>query len=137
MSVPLLDTHIWVWWVSGDKRLKTGDQKWLDALPADERPYICAISLWEVATLVNLGRLELDLSLEDWFQHAAHPRSVRILPLTPGVACELARLPDSLHRDPADRIIVATSRVLDLPLLTYDKLLRGSRLAALADSRAS
>ena len=135
MKAPLLDTHIWVWWVLGDARLKPRDQKWLDGLSVDERPFVCAISLWEVAMLVNLGRLELDVSLEDWFRSAAHPRSVRIVPLTPDIACEVAQLPDSFHRDPADRIIIASCRVLDLSLMSYDKRLRSSRLAALVDSR--
>jgi PIN domain nuclease of toxin-antitoxin system len=108
--VPLLDTHAWIWWVEQDARLGAKAIAALDALPADRRPFLCDISLWEVATLVERERLHLDVSLSEWLEAAAHPRSVRLLPLSPKIAAEVARLPDSFHRDPADRIIVATSR---------------------------
>ena len=52
-SGPLLDTHVWVWWLLGDQRLKQREQEILDGLPADQRPAVCDISLWEVALLVQ------------------------------------------------------------------------------------
>jgi len=126
--VPLLDTHAWIWWVEQDARLGAKAIAALDALPADRRPFLCDISLWEVATLVERERLHLDVSLSEWLEAAAHPRSVRLLPLSPRIAAEIARLPDSFHRDPADRIIVATSRAHRLPVLTHDDRIRRSRL---------
>jgi PIN domain nuclease of toxin-antitoxin system len=128
--VPLLDTHAWIWWVEQDARLGAKAIAALDALPADRRPFLCDISLWEVATLVERERLHLDVSLSEWLEAAAHPRSVRLLPLSPRIAAEIARLPDSFHRDPADRIIVATSRTHRLPVLTHDGRIRRSRLTA-------
>jgi PIN domain nuclease of toxin-antitoxin system len=128
--VPLLDTHAWIWWVEQDARLGAKAIAALDALPADRRPFLCDISLWEVATLVERERLHLDVSLSEWLEAAAHPRSVRLLPLSPKIAAEVARLPDSFHRDPADCIIVATSRAHRLPVLTHDHRIRRSRLAA-------
>jgi len=126
--VPLLDTHAWIWWVEQDARLGAKAIAVLDSLPADRRPFLCDISLWEVATLVERERLHLDVSLSEWLEAAAHPRSVRLLPLSPKIAAEVARLPDSFHRDPADRIIVATSRAHRLPVLTHDDRIRRSRL---------
>jgi PIN domain nuclease of toxin-antitoxin system len=125
---PLLDTHAWVWWIEQDPRLGDKAIAALDSLPADRRPFLCNISLWEVATLVERGRLTLDVPLREWLDAAAHPRSVRLLPLSPRIAAEIARLPDSFHRDPADRIIVSTSRVHQIPVLTHDDGIRRSRL---------
>lgn len=127
-GAPLLDTHAWIWWIEQDQRLGAKTIAVLDSLPADRRPFLCAISLWEVATLVERGRLSLDVPLLDWLEAAAHPRSVRLLSLTPRIAAEIARLPDTLHRDPADRIIVATSRAQRLPVLTHDDRIRRSRV---------
>lgn len=128
---PLLDTHAWIWWIEQDARLGAKAIAVLDALPADRRPFLCDISLWEVATLVERGRLELDVPLDQWFEAAAHPRSVQVLPVSSRIAAEVARLPETFHRDPADRLIVATSRAQHMPVLTHDDRIRRSRLVTL------
>jgi PIN domain nuclease of toxin-antitoxin system len=128
MRVPLLDTHAWVWWVDQDRRLGASAIAALDALPRDQRPFLADISLWEVAMLVERGRLELDLALADWLEAAAHPRTVQLVTVTPAIAAEVAALPERFHRDPADRLIVATSRVLNLPVVTHDRRILESRL---------
>ena len=132
MTAPLLDTHIWVWWIIGDARLRPKHRRMLDALPPRDRPRLATISLWEVSMLVSLGRLQLDTPLGEWLGLAAHARTVRLLEITPAVAAGVAALPDSFHRDPADRIIVSTSRVFGVPLLTYDQRIRESALTTLA-----
>ena len=129
-DAPLLDTHAWVWWVDHDRRLGKATIARLDTLPADSRPYLCDISLWEVAMLVARGRLAFTVPLADWLEAAAHPRSVRLLPITPAIAAETAALPETFHRDPADRMIVAACRVMKLPLLTKDRLIMRSRLVS-------
>jgi hypothetical protein len=63
MAVPLLDTHAWIWWIEGDRRLPRRVRDTLDRLPRDERPYLSAISLWEVAMLVERGRVVFSVSL--------------------------------------------------------------------------
>ena len=70
--------------------------------------------------LAERGRLVLSVPLLEWFEAAAHPRSVEVVPVTPAIAAEVAALPATFHRDPADRLIVATCRVLGAPLLTHD-----------------
>jgi PIN domain nuclease of toxin-antitoxin system len=87
--------------------------------------------LWEVATLVELGRLQLDVPLDEWLEASAHPRSVQLVPMSARIAAEVARLPGTFHRDPADRLIVATSRAGRLPVLTHDDRIRRSRLVSL------
>ena len=127
-TAPVLDTHAWIWWVEGNARLGRPVIAALDELPADDRPYLSDISLLEVATLVRLERVKFSVPLEEWLESAAHPRSVRIVPITPLIAAKVADLPASFHRDPADRVIVATCQALDAPLLTRDRLIGRSRL---------
>ena len=128
---PLLDTHVWVWWMIGDPRLSKRERDALDDLPSGSRPKLCDISLWEVALLVQLGRLRLDDGLEDWLRIAASPATVEVQPMTPAVVAEMTRLPSTFHQDPADRLIVATARAAGLPLATHDARIRRSRLAVL------
>lgn len=91
-------------------------------------PDIC---LWEIATLVSLGRLQFRQPLEEWLRLAAAPPLVRVVPISAVIAAEVAALPDSFHRDPGDRLIVATARVLDRPLLTLDRRILASGLVKL------
>lgn len=128
---PLLDTHVWVWWMLGDSRLSARERAALDELPSGRRPALCDISLWEVALLVQLGRLRLDDGLEDWLCVATSPATVNVLPITPAVVVEMNRLPEGFHQDPADRLIVATARAAGLPLATHDARIRRSRLSSL------
>lgn len=128
IDAPVLDTHAWIWWVDHDRRLGQDVLDALDTLPDDGRPYVCDISLWEVAMLVERGRLSFKVSLAEWLGAASHPRSVRVVPIRPAIAAEVSTLPSTFQRDPADRLIVATCRVLHAPLLTRDRLLTRSRL---------
>lgn len=121
--IPLLDTHLWLWWLLGDSRITGTETDFLDGLSADKRPYLCDISIWEAALLVEKGRVELDCSLADFLEKAASPATVRVLPITARVAVEMGALPDSFHRDPADRLIVSTARAHGLPMATRDRLI--------------
>jgi PIN domain nuclease of toxin-antitoxin system len=125
---PLLDTHAWIWWVDRDRRLGRSTIEALDQLPAEERPLLSDISLWEVATLFERGRLSFTIPFAEWLDAAAHPRTVTIVSISAAIAGELAALPPSFHRDPADRVIVASCRVLGASLLTKDRLIMRSRL---------
>ena len=127
MSV-VLDTHAWVWWMEGDSRLGRKTLRALDELPESERPVLCDVSIWEIATLLALGRWNCQLPFESWLEKATHARTVTVAPITSAVGVELTRLPASLHKDPADRIIISTARALKLPLLTLDRRILASRL---------
>jgi PIN domain nuclease of toxin-antitoxin system len=115
----VLDTHIWVWWVHGDPRLSERQVKWVEENEADGLG-VSVISCWEVAKLVEYGRLVLPCSVADWFDQALAYPGIRLLDLTPRIALESTQLPAGFHRDPADQIIVATARVYNCPLLTVD-----------------
>ena len=115
----VLDTHIWVWWVHGDERLTRTQAEVIKANETDVIG-VSAISCWEIAKLVEYGRLELPCSLEEWFEEALSYPSICLLELTPEIAIESTQLPGEFHRDPADQMIVATARVYGCPLVTSD-----------------
>ncbi len=119
----VLDTHVWVWWVQGELRLpRSAVQQIEDA----ERTGIgvSAISCWEVAKLVEHGRLALPLPVEHWIATALAYPGVRLLPISPRIAVESTQLPGPFRSDPADQIIVATARVFDCTLMTADQKIR-------------
>ena len=74
-----------------------------------------------VAKLVERGRLTLPCPVFEWLQQALAYPGVRLIELSPRICAESTQLPGSFHRDPADQIIVATARVLDMPLITRDE----------------
>jgi PIN domain nuclease of toxin-antitoxin system len=118
--VIVLDTHIWVWWVLDNDKLTARQQEAIRENEADEIG-VSSISIWEVAKLVELKRLELPLSLEEWFSEALNYPGIQVIELSPEIAIESTRLPGQFHRDPADQIIVATARIFDCPLVTSDE----------------
>ncbi|MFO0799821.1 MAG: type II toxin-antitoxin system VapC family toxin [Gemmataceae bacterium] len=118
----VLDTHVWVWWVDGGSQLPPD----YTALLAAESPNglgVSAISCWEVAKLVELGRLQLAVPVGQWLAQALLP-PVQVLLLSPEVAVGSTQLPPPFHRDAADQLIVATARYYDCPLVTLDRLIR-------------
>jgi PIN domain nuclease of toxin-antitoxin system len=115
----LLDTHIWVWWVHGHERL-SDDHVQLLADNEEDGIGISVISCWEVAKLVELGRLALPCPVGEWLVQALDYPGVSLLSLTPEIAVESTQLPGTFHRDPADQLIVATARMHGLLLLTAD-----------------
>lgn len=117
----LLDTHILIWWLNDASRLSPEQREVIESASADSPLLVSDISLWEVATLYDLGRIRLTVPLREWLAKAVAPPLVRRQGISPAIATELAALPDSFHRDPADRILVATARVFGATLLTHDR----------------
>lgn len=117
----VLDTHIFFWWVTGAK-LEPAQRKILQSpLIRDEPFYIPSIALWEIAMAYERKRLQLDIPLSEWLGKAAAIPHINCYPITPAITAETAMLPSWFHRDPADRLIVATARVLGAKLLTSDE----------------
>lgn len=128
MSV-LLDTHAWIWWLTGQKDLAVAKRTQLDRLAeAGAPPFLAAISLWEAQMLYRKDRLQLQTDFPVWLSQASDPSVVRLLPLDTMVVLTLDELPDRFHSDLADRIIVATAKAHGLPLMTEDKSIRKSRV---------
>ena len=117
----VLDTHIWVWWVDGSERLTPAQRSAIEAEQQGGAVGISAISCWEISLLVAQERLELQTEVLTWLRDELAYPGVRLLPLTAEVAVEAYQLPDTFHRDPADRLIVATARHHACPLVTSDR----------------
>lgn len=130
MSV-LLDTHIWLWWLTARSPLTVTERAALDR--AAERHDLClaAISMWEAQILHAKGRLELPLPFAEWLSRATEESLIRTLPLDRDVVIAVDGLPGSFRGDPADRIIVATARAHALPLATRDAAIRRARVVRL------
>ena len=115
----LLDTHIWVRWLEPDT----------DPLPAaisalidnSDQVAISAVSCWEVSYLVKRNRLMLPLPMDEWLQAALDESGVTSVSLTATMATRAAALAD-IHRDPADRFIIATAIETGATLLSLDSV---------------
>lgn len=125
----LLDTHVLLWWLRDEPGLSREQVRRLARAEAGAEPHgVSAISLWEIATLAETGRIRFTRTVEDFLAALEqHPR-IRVLPLTARIVLESTRLGASLHRDPADQIITATARVHGLSLVTADRRIRNSRV---------
>ena len=107
-------------WVFKDPRLAPSHKEVIDASTEETPLLVSSMTLWEIATLYSLSRIELEIPLRDFLERAVAPPRIRQVDLTPAIAAEVAALPDSFHRDPGDRVIVATARVLGATLLTQN-----------------
>jgi PIN domain nuclease of toxin-antitoxin system len=115
----VLDTHIWVWWINGGAELSASKRQVLSERQADGLG-VSVISCWEIAKLVEKGRLVLAVPVGQWVDQALAYLGIRLLPLDPKIAVASTQLPQPFHNDPADQIITATAREMDCPLATDD-----------------
>lgn len=116
----LLDTHVLIWWIEGGGRLS---QKAAVAIERSSPRLISPVSFWEVAVLLERGRVAVDRDVAQWCRDILVSGAARVANLTPAAAISAARLPE-FHGDPADRFIYATARELDVPLLSKDAKIR-------------
>lgn len=115
----LLDTHIWLWTQIDPKRLRHRVTRLLKD-PHNEM-WLSPVSTWEALALHEKGRVELDGTLTEWVSAAT--LGFKEAFLTHEIA--LASLDFSAHKDPSDRLIAATAKVLNLTLVTADEHLLG------------
>jgi PIN domain nuclease of toxin-antitoxin system len=118
-EVIVLDTHIWVNWIlRGEAALPNSI---VAAMNASPRLAVSTVSCLEVSMLVKQRKLDLPLPFEEWLIEALTPSGVESLPIT----CEIARLSVALtgiHKDPADRMIIATAIFHDALLASVDSV---------------
>ena len=115
----LLDTHIWVnWIIYGDGSLSPNI---VHAMQQTDQLAVSAISCFEVAMLTHKGRLQLPLEIDEWLEEALGNSGVAALPVNCDIAKRSVTLTE-IHRDPADRIIIATALVHDIKLASLDSV---------------
>ena len=112
----LLDTHIWLRWLSLDQPLS---QNVTSLIEDADYLAVSSVSCWEVAYLAKKRRVILPLPISDWITSATIRSDVEIISVSSEIAVLSAMLPD-IHRDPADRFIIATAVNHDLYLISYD-----------------
>jgi PIN domain nuclease of toxin-antitoxin system len=120
--VIVIDTHVLVWAVQAEaSRVGVKARKILDASVRAGALYVSAITPWEIAMLAHHGRLALGRDVGEWVAQALALPGVNLAPLEPAIAVDSVRLPGDLHKDPADRLIIATARHLGFPVMTGDR----------------
>ncbi len=117
----ILDTHALIWWVNDDPALSNNARKLINNSRKTERIIISSMTTWEIAMLVKLDRLVLSMPLKEWIGKIERLPFIRFIPVDNVIADDAVNLPGEFHKDPADRIIVATARSLNATLITSDK----------------
>lgn len=116
----VLDTHVWLWWLHDPARLSPPAGKLIKQEQESGALLVSAISVWEVAVKVQLGKLAIPMDINRWYELAKSYPATVIEPLSPVDAIASTQLPGNFHKDPADRIIISLARRLGVPLLTCD-----------------
>jgi PIN domain nuclease of toxin-antitoxin system len=114
----LLDTHVWIWYLSGNPRLSST----LQIAIAEETSelWLSPISIWEALLLAEKGRIILEPNPIQWIQNSLDRLDTKEAPLSNEIAI-LSRQLDLVHQDPADRFIAATAVHYGLTLATVDE----------------
>lgn len=116
----LLDTHVFLWLMNGDDSLSIDIQDIIQKTCTSNFLFLSSISVWEIAMLQKKNRISLTQPVHQWFDKVESFPFLKISPLSVSIAIESCFLPGDFHGDPADRMIVATARILNIPLLTRD-----------------
>lgn len=118
----LLDTHIALWLDSGSERLRPSTRALIDGHWRNGGTvFLSAVTAWEIALLVDTGRIELDVAVEAWVDRFLDRPGIESVPLSRRAACRSYTLHHLPHRDPADRLLIASAIELGCPLVTYDE----------------
>jgi len=115
----LLDTHVLLWAVAAPTQLGKRTRERL--LDPGEQLFVSAISSLEIARLASLGQVELASPVQAWCERARRALNATSVVVDEAIAVEAYALPGDFHPDPADRLLVATARVLGLQIVTADK----------------
>jgi PIN domain nuclease of toxin-antitoxin system len=118
----LLDTHAWFFYINDSSEnmslMARRTIKDSDVLG------VSIISCWEIAMLVAKQRLRFSIDVHDWIDRALKYKGIKLVGLDPDIAVLATRLPGKFHKDPADRIIVASCIKLGTPLVTLDERIK-------------
>lgn len=120
----VLDTHVWIWWLSASPDLSATARKTIDRARLDKTILISSISVWEVALLAQRKRLQLSIGVAEWIAKSESLPFFTFIPVDNTIAAKSVYLPAGFHGDPADRILVATALVQGADLVTKDERIR-------------
>jgi PIN domain nuclease of toxin-antitoxin system len=120
-EIIVLDTHAWAWWISSPAQLSRKAKQRIDQASTSSSIYVSSISVWEVTMLVSRSRLALTMEVEDWISRCEALPFLTFVPVDNLIARKANNLPNYINRDPADRMIIATSIVLGATLISKDR----------------
>lgn len=113
----VLDTHIWHWWVNQiPGKLSPATIALIEESPDVG---VSAISCFKMAWLVKHGRIDLGMAFEDWLQQVIDAQTLQFYPVTPWIGARAVALPEH-HKDPQDRLIIATALEHNARLVSFD-----------------
>ncbi|GJD15242.1 hypothetical protein RIVM261_001980 [Rivularia sp. IAM M-261] len=118
-EVIVLDTHIWLWFINGN--LDKFPSHWLAQIEAASKVGVSPVSCYEIALAHSRGRIELPSTPTEWFQEALTTVGIEIFPVTEVIAARAVDL-SPVHKDPFDRLIIATALVYRAKLASVDGL---------------
>jgi PIN domain nuclease of toxin-antitoxin system len=121
-GVIVLDTHVWLWWLSAPEHLSGAAT---EAIDRASNIGVSTLSAWEIAMLSARGRITLDREVSAWVAQGL--ADARVAPLAPGAQVAVtAGLLDAqtFPGDPVDRLIYATARSIGATLITRDRAIR-------------
>jgi len=119
-EIIVLDTHVWLWYINGNTAQYPA--AWIERIATAARVAISPVSCFEIALAECRGRIRLKCSVTEWFAGALEPAGVELLPLSPSIATRAVHLTPA-HRDPFDRMIIATTLEYGAMLASVDGLL--------------
>ncbi|MBW2664513.1 MAG: type II toxin-antitoxin system VapC family toxin [Deltaproteobacteria bacterium] len=126
----VVDTHIIIWNALKPEMLSKKAEKAISAANNSDGIIFCEISLWEIAMLMHKGRLSIDIEYLKFIKLILESNEYVFLGITPEIAALSTNLLSDNNKDPADRIIAATSIIENAKLVTADKKLRQSKKVA-------
>ena len=118
----LLDTHIFLWFISGDKHLSKGMRDSIRDF--NNEVYLSVVSLWEIIVKYQLGKLPLPQPPNIYLPIQRQKHQIRSLPLDEASVSQLTNLP-KIHRDPFDRMLICQAIAHGLTIITMDEALSG------------
>ena len=122
----LLDTHVLIWDALDPNRLSEKAKRAMVHANQTDGMIISDITLWEIAMLVQKKRVQISTDCQSFIQLLLQANRIEVRPVTPRIATLSVQLPNSINKDPADRLIVATALAEDVTLVTADQNLRSA-----------
>lgn len=120
----VLDTHALIWWVNGDPLLSQPAEDAIAAELSSGEILVSSITAWEIAMLVARDRIALSMDVAEWLNVVDEIDAIRFVHIDNEIAVKSVELPGEFHKDPADRMIVATARKFAVPIVTADEKIR-------------
>jgi len=118
-EIIILDTHIWLWLINGN--FDKFSSHWIEQFEYSELLGVSPLSCYEIALAHQRGRIELNEPVKEWIEKALTTAKIDLLPITPQITLKAVNL-SPIHKDPFDRIIIATALEYNAKLASIDSV---------------